>query len=63
MFLAESDFKFKMGMIGTIYANILLSIADVSVRLFAPSPEIIAVPQDGFVKHDAQTSTSTVEAP
>ena len=28
-----------MGVIGTLYANLLLSIANVSTRLFAPAPE------------------------
>lgn len=33
-----------MGVIGAIYANVLLSIADISVRLFAPPSEDVPVP-------------------
>lgn len=40
--LTESRVDIKMGVIGTFYANILLSIADISVMLFAPTPEVIA---------------------
>lgn len=43
-----------MGFVGTIYVNVLLSIADVSARLFAPSPETIALAQDGC-KMDASS--------
>jgi hypothetical protein len=30
-----------MGFVGILYANVLLSIADVSARLFGPPPESI----------------------
>jgi hypothetical protein len=45
-----------MGMLGTLYANTLLLIADVSVRLFAPGSETIATKEYQKEMHKAETN-------
>lgn len=46
----------KMGVLGTLYANTLLFIADVSVRLLAPGPETIATEEHRKEMHQAETT-------
>lgn len=53
-YTSKSDIK--MGMLGTIYANTLLFIADVSVRLLAPGPETIATEGHQEEMHQAETN-------
>ena len=45
-----------MGVLGTLYANTLLFIADVSVRLLAPGPETIATEEHRKEMHKAETT-------
>lgn len=46
----------KMGVLGTLYANTLLFIAHVSVRLLAPGPETIAAEEHRKEMHEAETN-------
>ena len=48
----------KMGVLGTLYANTLLFIAHVSVRLLAPGPETIAAEEHRKEMHEADTHNS-----
>lgn len=53
-----------MGIIGTLYANFLLWIADVSVRLFAPPPETVTAPdyqRDGDYTRLRPTGNQTAQ--
>ena len=45
-----------MGVLGTLYANTLLFIADVSVRLLAPGPEAITTEEHRKEMHQAETT-------
>jgi hypothetical protein len=46
----------NMGVFGKLYANTLLFIADVSVRLLAPGPETIVTEEHRKEMHEAETT-------